>query len=123
MVPRLDRLGAWSSRSDRNMAERITICDRVFLGWTLGSTACLTAFSANYARGGDTERRRSALRTLRSVSHSPRRREVPDQEIWSNDLQLTVIVALDTLAASRHDASRPNGTAVGAMDLGPSLNC
>ena len=98
------------------MAERITICDRVFLGWTLGSTACLTAFSANYARGGDTERRRSALRTLRSVSHSPRRREVPDQEIWSNDLQLTVIVALDTLAASRHDALRPNGTAVGAMD-------
>src|SRR6478736_4667547 len=31
MVPRLDRLGACTSRSDRNMAERITMCDRVFL--------------------------------------------------------------------------------------------
>ena len=31
MVPRLDRLGAWTSRSGRRMAQRITICDRVFL--------------------------------------------------------------------------------------------
>jgi hypothetical protein len=35
-----------------------------------------------------------------------------------------MIVALDTFAASRHDASRPNGTAVGAPWICvPSLNC
>ena len=48
-------------------------------------------------------------------------RGVADHVIWSNDLQLATIVALDTSVASRHDALRPNGTAVGAMDLRPVI--
>ena len=59
-----------------------------------------------------------------SVSRSPRSRGVADQVIRSGDLQRTMIVALDTFAASRHDASRPTGTAVGAPWICvPSLNC